>query len=349
MDAAKHSIEREYTVEDIYALPEGQRAELIDGRWYDANYYSTITNIYNALTGKDKFDSDKYIAEQKQFIKQFDSYVTIKYEGPTDEEGRKSKEKTGKGSYYTMSISGTPTAFIYEFSTSTNDTLESAKKTYTAYEATTVLESLKYNVDDYYSDEDDYVKRNTNYYKYGYDALKACPIIGDYVGLFGDVTGFVSDGVEYLSSNETDDKKSNLSDTIDETLDTASDIVSDPAKLVESDSGKKKQKKAKTALKFTKIGVGAYQDSEDLRDEYQKKKAHDEEINELISEIKHNNVDVAVDKIIEENSQSIDYTIDEEHEGHDIVPYQRFSFTIHTDGRCIVSNNRVSQFKSKNF
>lgn len=35
MDAVKHSVEGEYTVEDIYALPEGQRAELIDGRWYD--------------------------------------------------------------------------------------------------------------------------------------------------------------------------------------------------------------------------------------------------------------------------------------------------------------------------
>ena len=26
---------KEYTVDDIYALPEGVRAELIDGRWYD--------------------------------------------------------------------------------------------------------------------------------------------------------------------------------------------------------------------------------------------------------------------------------------------------------------------------
>ena len=26
---------RQYTVEDIYALPDGQRAELIDGKWYD--------------------------------------------------------------------------------------------------------------------------------------------------------------------------------------------------------------------------------------------------------------------------------------------------------------------------
>ena len=34
MDAAKH-IGDEYTVDDIYALPDGQRAELIDGVWFD--------------------------------------------------------------------------------------------------------------------------------------------------------------------------------------------------------------------------------------------------------------------------------------------------------------------------
>ncbi len=27
--------EKTYTIDDIYALPDGQRAELIDGRFYD--------------------------------------------------------------------------------------------------------------------------------------------------------------------------------------------------------------------------------------------------------------------------------------------------------------------------
>ena len=35
MDAARKIENNYYTIEDIMALPEGQRAELINGRWYD--------------------------------------------------------------------------------------------------------------------------------------------------------------------------------------------------------------------------------------------------------------------------------------------------------------------------
>ena len=38
--------DRSYTVEDIYALPEGQRAELIDGKWYDM---ASPSRIHQAL------------------------------------------------------------------------------------------------------------------------------------------------------------------------------------------------------------------------------------------------------------------------------------------------------------
>ena len=42
---------RQYTVEDIYALPDGQRAELIDGRWYDMASPSRIhQEIVSELT-----------------------------------------------------------------------------------------------------------------------------------------------------------------------------------------------------------------------------------------------------------------------------------------------------------
>ena len=33
-----------YTIEDIYALPEGKRAELIDGQIYDWHRQATSTN-----------------------------------------------------------------------------------------------------------------------------------------------------------------------------------------------------------------------------------------------------------------------------------------------------------------
>ena len=35
MDAIKLYEDYNYSVEDIYALPDGKRAEIIDGRWYD--------------------------------------------------------------------------------------------------------------------------------------------------------------------------------------------------------------------------------------------------------------------------------------------------------------------------
>ena len=42
----------EYTVDDIYALPEGARAELIDGRWYDmaapGSFHQAIVAVITA-------------------------------------------------------------------------------------------------------------------------------------------------------------------------------------------------------------------------------------------------------------------------------------------------------------
>ena len=35
MDAGRKEEKKYYTVDDVMSLPEGQRAELIDGRWYD--------------------------------------------------------------------------------------------------------------------------------------------------------------------------------------------------------------------------------------------------------------------------------------------------------------------------
>ena len=35
MDAIKLYEDYDYSVEDIYALPDGKRAEIVDGRWYD--------------------------------------------------------------------------------------------------------------------------------------------------------------------------------------------------------------------------------------------------------------------------------------------------------------------------
>ncbi|MBO6147768.1 MAG: Uma2 family endonuclease [Lachnospiraceae bacterium] len=45
--------EDEYTVDDILALPEGERAELIDGRWYDmASPTGTHQAIITAILGE---------------------------------------------------------------------------------------------------------------------------------------------------------------------------------------------------------------------------------------------------------------------------------------------------------
>ncbi|MBQ7563736.1 MAG: Uma2 family endonuclease [Lachnospiraceae bacterium] len=46
--APSYSIDREFTIEDIYALPEGVRAELIDGRLY---YMATPTRTHQKLAG----------------------------------------------------------------------------------------------------------------------------------------------------------------------------------------------------------------------------------------------------------------------------------------------------------
>ena len=48
------SLERTYTIEDIYALPEGQRAELIDGRMYmmappNTGHQRLVGNLYAAI------------------------------------------------------------------------------------------------------------------------------------------------------------------------------------------------------------------------------------------------------------------------------------------------------------
>ena len=48
------SLERTYTIEDIYALPEGQRAELIDGRMYmmappNTRHQRLVGNLYAAI------------------------------------------------------------------------------------------------------------------------------------------------------------------------------------------------------------------------------------------------------------------------------------------------------------
>ena len=62
MDAPK--IDEEYTVQDIYELPEGERAELIDGNWYDmaapsrvhqeiVSYLTTEFNLYIRSKGGD--------------------------------------------------------------------------------------------------------------------------------------------------------------------------------------------------------------------------------------------------------------------------------------------------------
>ena len=46
--------EKPYTIEDIYALPEGQRAELINGVWYDlaaptATHQQILGNVFAAI------------------------------------------------------------------------------------------------------------------------------------------------------------------------------------------------------------------------------------------------------------------------------------------------------------
>ncbi len=41
--------ERIYTIEDIYSLPEGERAELLDGRIYSMSPPSTRHQIQNGL------------------------------------------------------------------------------------------------------------------------------------------------------------------------------------------------------------------------------------------------------------------------------------------------------------
>lgn len=55
-----------YTIEDIYALPEGQRAELIDGRIYDMTPPNTehqrITYSF-ARTISDYIDKKKELAK----------------------------------------------------------------------------------------------------------------------------------------------------------------------------------------------------------------------------------------------------------------------------------------------
>ena len=60
--------ERIYTVEDIYALPDGQRAELIDGRIYDMAPPNTIhQRIVHLLAWK----IENYIQSQKGICKIF--------------------------------------------------------------------------------------------------------------------------------------------------------------------------------------------------------------------------------------------------------------------------------------
>ena len=60
MDAAMH--EYEYTTDDIYALPEGERAELIDGQIY---YMATPNRIHQQIVRKFTQRISNYIDSKK--------------------------------------------------------------------------------------------------------------------------------------------------------------------------------------------------------------------------------------------------------------------------------------------
>ena len=58
MEAYVLDDEREYTVDDIYALPDGQRAELVDGKWFDM---SAPTTTHQAIVHQLSFEFELYI------------------------------------------------------------------------------------------------------------------------------------------------------------------------------------------------------------------------------------------------------------------------------------------------
>ena len=53
MADAAISYKGEFTVDDIYELPEGQRAELVDGKWFDMATPSRVhQRIVTSLSGE---------------------------------------------------------------------------------------------------------------------------------------------------------------------------------------------------------------------------------------------------------------------------------------------------------
>ncbi len=56
MDAMRK--EETYTVADIYALPDGQRAELIDGKTYDMDFHNIPKCVNLVILFKNRQDTD---------------------------------------------------------------------------------------------------------------------------------------------------------------------------------------------------------------------------------------------------------------------------------------------------
>ena len=58
MADAAVAYEKEYTVDDIYDLPEGERAELIDGRWYAM---ATPSRVHQRISQQLSYEVESYI------------------------------------------------------------------------------------------------------------------------------------------------------------------------------------------------------------------------------------------------------------------------------------------------
>lgn len=325
-------VSREQLEDDLQQLNKGRVLES-DG-WYDG----TCVSVLRGLVGQ-SFNPENYIAEQKQFIANFESNITINYEKrPKVYDPRTDTyyQDLSKGTYYTIADNSQTIAFVYEFSENTNRTLESAKKVYTAHEAEVILQSFKYNVSDYYTDADDYVKKNTapsDYVRYGYDVLESLPLVGDYVAIFDDVSSTLADGAEYLSEIQSDENNdASATDTINGALDISKDFASDPAEMFDGDKAKSRKKGAKSVIKIAKVGVEAYQNTEDLKKEYEAKKAYDEQIDQAISDIKYNGTDLSIDQLIASNVVNRSQTT---------IEKRQFSFTVYADGRVVASSNAI--------
>ncbi len=303
-------------------LPEvEEKASLND--WDRWNLYSKLLIMEYGMTAG---QLDDYAENMRKRLENCNTEINLEFVSHNvDDEIDRSI-----GGRYKLSVNGKEKANIYEFSECTNDTISNAIKDDTKYTATKILESFKYNAETKYKSADDYVNEKftaEDKLRVGLDIIESLPVVGDTVSLVDDCVTVVDDIYEITEDNGK---------SIDEAAASGTDVISD---IINESNNKKVKAGSKSILKIVKVGFEVHGKIEDYKKEYNNMVAYDKEIEELQTKVNaESDVEKVLEKIKDHNKEiyptkdNRKVTAEKEH----------FSFTVHTNQKIVVSDNRIS-------